>query len=101
MNLTDRDDETFYFLLRKQLTLCSLGNKQQQESFVRKRVMYEGALQELEHIGPRLLDAMEREIAVAVANAMEEKRMKDNDNDGDGVVVGGGGGEEKTGGDRR
>ena len=97
MNLTDRDDETFYFLLRKQLTLCSLGNKQQQESFVRKRVMYEGALQELEHIGPRLLDAMEREIAVAVANAMEEKRMKDNDNDGDGVVVGGGGGEEKTG----
>ena len=41
--------------------------------------MYEGALQELEHIGPRLLDAMEREIAVAVANAMEEKRMKDND----------------------
>ena len=73
-------------------------NKRQQESFVRKRVMYEGALQELEHIGPRLLDAMEREIAVAVANAMEEKRMKDNDDDGGGGgVVGGGGGEEKTG----
>ncbi|CAL6391736.1 unnamed protein product [Bathycoccus prasinos] len=69
-----------------------------QESFVRKRVMYEGALQELEHIGPRLLDAMEREIAVSVANAMEEKRMKDNDDGGGGgVVVGGGGGEEKTG----
>ena len=42
---------------------------------MRKRVSYEGALHELEHIGPRLIEAMDREIAVAVANAMEEKRM--------------------------
>ena len=94
MNSTDRDDETFY----SSLFINNALNKRQQESFVRKRVMYEGALQELEHIGPRLLDAMEREIAVAVANAMEEKRMKDNDDGGGGGVgVGGGGGEEKTG----
>ena len=53
-------------------------NKRQQESFVRKRVMYEGALQELEHIGPRLLDAMEK-CPSPRGNAMEEKRMKDND----------------------
>ena len=94
LNSTDRDDETFY----SYLFINNALNKRQQESFVRKRVMYEGALQELEHIGPRLLDAMEREIAVAVANAMEEKRMKDNDDGGGGGVgVGGGGGEEKTG----
>ena len=80
MNSTDRDDETFY----SYLFINNALNKRQQESFVRKRVMYEGALQELEHIGPRLLDAMEREIAVAVANAMDEKRMKDNDDGGGG-----------------